>query len=310
MTNSIIIGTRGSALALYQANRVKQEIESCIPGINATISIIKTKGDKILDVALAKIGDKGLFTKELEEALLNKSIDVAVHSLKDLPTQMPLGICLGAVLERGEVRDVLISNGNKKMDALTPDDVIATSSLRRKAQLLAMNPDLQIIDIRGNVDSRVRKMEEGYCDALILAGAGVMRLEKQDKITEFIDKDLIIPAVSQGIIGLEIRENDETVKNVMKIINHPQTWVMANAEREFLRTLQGGCQVPMGCYSEISDTTYKITGFISELNGSKMIKNSSSGPIAEAIKIAKSLALWFYNNGGKEILENIRKSYA
>ncbi len=304
---TIKIGTRGSKLALYQANRLKRELLEQFPDTEFEIIIIKTKGDKILDVALSKIGDKGLFTKEIETALLDNTIDMAVHSLKDLPTVLPEGLILGGVLERGEFRDALVSIDGKKLADLTTEDIIATSSLRRKAQLLKINPDFKIIDIRGNVNTRIDKMKSGYCTAMVMAAAGLQRLGFDEYISEILDVQSVIPATSQGIIAIETRENDTVITPFIEKINHKQSYLAAIAERKFLNTLEGGCQIPVGCYTEFNEDTFKITGFISMPDSSNLIEGSLSGKKEEAEKIAKELALSFYNQGASKIVEFIRE---
>lgn len=309
MENNIIrIGTRGSRLALYQANQVKLAIEEKFPGLKAEIIIIHTKGDKILDVSLSKIGDKGLFTKELEVALLNKEVDLAVHSLKDLPTFFPEGLTLGAVLKRAEVRDALVSKHGKTLNELGAEDVIATSSLRRRAQLLAYNPNFQIVDIRGNINTRLTKMDNGHCDAMIVAATGLQRLNLDERITEIIDTEIMVPAVSQGAIGIEIRENDDAVEAVMKNINHEETMLVTTAERAFLKSMEGGCQIPIGCYSTIEGSTYTITGLVADLKGEKVIRITQSGAFDEAVKIALEVSKKMIAKGASEILENIRNT--
>ena len=307
MTKNIIrIGTRGSKLALFQAYQVKKELQLFYPDTNFTIEIIKTKGDKILDVALSKIGDKGLFTKEIEEALFNHKIDMAVHSLKDLPTKFPEGAKLGAVLKRGEIRDALISTTNRKIEDLTVNDVIATSSLRRKAQLLRINKDFRIVEIRGNVNTRIRKMEEGYCDVMVMAAVGLQRLEMDEYISDFFDPELMIPACSQGAIAIEIRENDPFTEEIMSKINDDKTLIATEAERAFLRTLEGGCQIPVGSYTRIDSDTFHITGFISSIDGTQYIKDSAEGDISQAVSLSVKLAKSLYNQGGDAILNAIR----
>ncbi len=306
--NTIKIGTRGSKLALWQATQVKAALEKAFPELQVEINIIKTKGDKILDVSLSKIGDKGLFTKEIETALLNGDVDLAVHSLKDLPTELPEKLILGGMLPRGEVRDVLLSKEGKTLAEMTSKDRIATSSLRRKAQLLNFNPDLTIVDIRGNVDSRIKKMQEGHCDALIMAGAGIIRLGYDNLITEFLDPENILPAVSQGAVAIEIREDDEAVQNIIDAISDETTWQATMAERWLLRTLEGGCQVPVGCYTEMGDQSIKITGIVAGVDGKTMIKKSVECPTEEASEKAIELAQSILDDGGKEILDQIRKT--
>ncbi len=303
----IRIGTRGSKLALYQAYRVRDELQQQFPEIPFSIEIIKTKGDKILDVALSKIGDKGLFTKEIEEALFNNEIDMAVHSLKDLPTKFPNGAKLGAVLKRGEVRDALISSDGRKMENLTSEDIIATSSLRRKAQLLRINKNFKIIEIRGNVNTRIRKMEEGYCDVMVMSAAGLQRLEMDQYITEYLEPEKIIPACSQGAIAVEIRENDSITGKIVSTINDRESFLATEAERAFLRTLEGGCQIPVGSHTSINGDEFKITGFISNTDGTEFIKDSASGELSQAVYLSIKLAKNLYDRGGKEILSKIRE---
>lgn len=304
--NIIRIGTRGSKLALYQAYKVKEELQQHYPDTKFIIEVIKTKGDKILDVPLAKIGDKGLFTKEIEEALFNLEIDMAVHSLKDLPTKFPEGAKLGAVLKRGDIRDALISTTNRKIDDLTSNDIIATSSLRRKAQLLRLNKDFKIVEIRGNVNTRIRKMEEGYCDVMVMAAAGLQRLEMSEYISDLFDPEKMIPACSQGAIVIEIRENDPVTEEIISKINDESTLIATNAERAFLRTLEGGCQIPVGSYSQINGDQFHITGFISSIDGTQYIKDTADGNISQAVQLSEKLAKSLYNRGGREILNAIR----
>jgi len=303
---TIKIGTRGSDLALWQANMVKDLLTKKYPEHTFELVIIKTKGDKILDVALSKIGDKGLFTKELEVELFAGTIDLAVHSLKDLPTVYPTGAKLGAVPERGEFRDVLVSNEGKTLANLTENDVIATSSLRRKAQLLKINPKFNIVDIRGNVNTRLKKMDEGYCNVMIMAGAGLIRLGFNLRITDFLHPEVIIPACGQGAVGIEIRENDPEIENLLQGINHTESAVASNAERVFLNALEGGCQIPIGCYSQIEDDTITLTGFIAEIEGTKMFRETVSGNFTDANQLAKDLAAKLLAKGAASIVENIR----
>ena len=307
MSNPTIkIGTRGSKLALYQAFLVQEELQKHYPDTTFIIEIIKTKGDQILDVALSKIGDKGLFTKEMETALFNGEIDMAVHSLKDLPTRFPEGAMLGAVLKRGDIRDALISLDGRKVKDLTSKDVIATSSLRRKAQLLRINPDFKIIEIRGNVNTRIRKMQEGYCDVMVMAGAGLQRLEMGEYISELFDPELMIPACSQGAIAVEIRENDPVTAELVSKINHTESFAATEAERTFLGTLEGGCQIPVGSYTRIEGDKFKITGFISSIDGSKFLRESAEGHLSDAVYLSAKLARSLYNQGGAQILSEIR----
>ncbi len=306
MNKIIKIGTRGSQLALYQANRVKEELENYFPDYQFIIEIIKTKGDKILDVALSKIGDKGLFTKEIEKALSDGEIDMAIHSLKDLPTILPPDLELGGVLKRGEFRDALVSLYGKKLSELDNYDVIATSSLRRRAQLLAINPNFKIVDIRGNVNTRLQKMQNGHCSAMIMAAAGLQRIGLDKYISEIVDKDTIIPAVSQGIIAIEIRKNDEQIHNLIKKINNSNSYLAALTERKFLNVLEGSCQIPTGAYTEISKNQIRIKGFISMPNGTNMIQGEMTGELNQHLQIAEQLAMSFLKKGADDIVKFIK----
>ena len=282
----VIIVSRGSKLALYQSNRVKGELGRLFPEKSFEIKIIKTKGDKILDVSLSKIGDKGLFTRELEHALLKHEGDLAVHSLKDMPTELPEGLKICGVLERGEVRDALVSINRKKLSELDESDVVATSSIRRKAQLLHYNRSLKITDIRGNVDTRLQKMAEGHCTAMIMAAAGLQRLGYGDRISEILSPAIMSPAVSQGAIAIETRENDPEIESLINEINHLPSFIAVSAERVFLKALEGGCQVPVGCFSESDEKVFKISGIVSDVDGSGLLKDSLEGPLEDAEKTA------------------------
>ncbi len=307
MKNIIKIGTRGSQLALYQANLTKNLLLNKFPETTVEIVIIKTKGDKILDVALSKIGDKGLFTKELETALLENEVDIAVHSLKDLPTTLPEGLKLGAVLERGEYRDALVSKDGRKLSELTEKDVIATSSLRRQAGLLRLNKNFKIVDIRGNVETRLRKMEDGHCDAMIMAAAGLQRLNLEKYITEIIEPEVIIPATSQGVIAIESRSNDSRIDTFLKEINHSTTWSAIETERGFLRKVEGGCQVPVGCYTKIEEGRITIRGFVAAIDGSEYLSDSETGSVENGKSTGEKLAQKLIEKGASRILSDIRK---
>ena len=306
MKKKIRIGTRGSQLALYQAKKVKTTLENIFPELQVELKIIKTKGDKILDVALSKIGDKGLFTKEIENKLIDGSVDLAVHSLKDLPTKLPEGLKLGAVLERGEFRDALVSLNGKKMADLKAGDIVATSSLRRIAGLLKINNQIVIKDIRGNVNSRLQKMEDGYCDAMIMAAAGLQRLGLEKYITEIIDPEVIMPAVSQGAIAIETRLNDPEVDELMKKLNHQDTWNTVVAERAFLAHLEGGCQVPLGCYSRVENGTLSMSGFVASIDGKQYIREDISGEMTKGATLGVQMAEKMLKKGAKEILDQIK----
>ena len=304
--NTIRIGTRGSQLALWQAHQTRDALLKVYPHLDCEIVVIKTKGDIILDVSLSKIGDKGLFTKEIERALINGDIDVAVHSLKDLPTELPHGLIIGGVLPRGEVRDVFVSKDGRKLSEMTANDRVGTSSLRRQAQVLSCYPHIQIVDIRGNVNTRIKKMNEGHCEGMIMAGAGLMRLGMEELITEYIDPDVVMPAVSQGVVAIEIREDDPAIQSVIDGISDYGTWQCAVAERAFLRTLEGGCQVPVACYIQQVNHKMRINGMVASLDGTTLIRNALECDPEEMAENAIELAFKILNEGGDSILSNIR----
>ncbi len=309
MGRTVKIGTRGSKLALYQASRTKSILKEYFPELDFTLEIIHTKGDKILDVALSKIGDKGLFTKEIEQALLDKRIDLAVHSMKDLPTLFPEGLKLGAVLERGEPREALVSTGKRSLSEFTEKDVIATSSVRRRAQLLKINPDFNIVDIRGNVDTRIKKWKSGYCTAMIMAAAGLQRMELEENISELMNPQQMMPAPAQGIIAIENRENDTFINELLQQINHKISWIRGRAEYTFLETIQGGCQVPIACYSEINDDALTINGMVLSPDGTQNLTGALQCGVSEdeAVETAKKLAASFLERGALQIIAAIER---
>ena len=302
------VGTRGSKLALIQAESLTRELEMSDPGLACELVVIKTRGDKILDSPLSSIVGKGLFITEIEEALLSGEIDLAVHSLKDLPTELPEDLELGAVLKREDARDALVSRSGKTLDEFSPEETIATSSLRRKAQLLHHNPDYRIVDIRGNIDTRLKKLENGACDALVLAASGLKRAGYANRITEYLDPELMVPAACQGVIGIEVRSNNQEVKSMMQAINHEATMSAVLGERAFLGVLEGGCQVPIGCLSGAHGEKIAITGLISDLDGRRVIRKKVSGNLQNGVQLARDLAEQMLSDGGSEILAEIRAS--
>ncbi|GAV25452.1 hydroxymethylbilane synthase [Carboxydothermus islandicus] len=307
MKKEVIVGSRDSALALWQTNWVVERLNKIYPEINFKIVTMKTKGDKILDVALAKIGDKGLFTKELEHALINKTIDMAVHSMKDLPTVLPEGLKIGAFCEREYPGDVFISPKGYRFLELPEGARIGTSSLRRIAQILAVRPDLQAIPLRGNLTTRFRKMEEMDLDGIILAYAGVKRLGFEDKITEMLSFDLCLPAVGQGSIGVEIRADDPFIEELLKPIDHFATNRAIRAERAFLKRLEGGCQIPIGAYCEVKENRLLLKGVVASLDGKLVIKGEKEGMIEDPEKVGINLAEELLTKGAQKILEEIRR---
>jgi hydroxymethylbilane synthase len=295
------LGTRKSKLALWQANFVKEKLEAL--GCKVEIVPITTTGDKILDAPLAKIGGKGLFVKEIENALLAGEIDLAVHSLKDVPITIPEGLTLSAITEREEPYDVLISRNGKKLEELPSGAVVGTSSLRRQVQIKRRRRDLKVEILRGNVDTRLRKLKEGLYDAIVLAYAGVKRMGLSGEISQVLED--FIPAVGQGSLAIETRAEDERVINFVKVLNHEESWLRAVCERAFLRELQGGCQVPIGAYAWIEGDRIKIKGFISDLEGERFLEGYEEGSLQEAEEVGKRLAQRLLREGGEEILKEI-----
>jgi len=304
----IRIGTRKSKLALWQSEWVKEQIEKKFPEVEVELVKISTKGDKILDVPLAKIGDKGLFTKEIEDAMLRREVDIAVHSLKDVPSKLPEGLKLIAFSDREDPRDALLSCGKYTLDTLPQGAVAGTSSLRRKAQLRILSPDLEIRDLRGNVDTRIGKLKEGQYDAIILAAAGVKRLGWENEIDEILSPDKMIPSVSQGILGIEGREKDEEIEKIVReAINSRESEIAATVERAFLRTVEGGCQVPLGCYAEVKGDTIHVRAFIADLNGKFFYKEEGVFPIENPEEVGVGIAERLLSAGGKRILDELMK---
>lgn len=309
MKQKIIIGTRGSKLALWQTEFVKEKLLKIFPDLEFEVRIIKTKGDKILDSPLSKIGDKGIFTREIEIELLNGEIDLAVHSLKDLPTKLPDGLIIGAVLEREDVRDALISKDNLKLEELPLNSTIATSSLRRKAQLLHFRADFQFVDIRGNVDTRFKKFDESNWNGMVLAYAGIKRMGYTNRISELIPTDIILPAVGQGAIAVEIREDDTEIFEIVRKVNHLETELATKAERALLKHLEGGCQIPIGAFACISNGKVKLSAMISSLDGSLLVRDSIEGDVnGDTEKLGIELAERLLEQGGAKILDEVRKA--
>ena len=307
MKNKIIIGTRGSKLALWQTSFVKSQLEKTFPEIAFEINIIKTTGDKILDSPLSQIGDKALFTKELENALLKKEIDFAVHSLKDLPTQLPNGLALASVLEREKPNDVLISKNNLKLSELPKNAIVATGSLRRTSQLLHFRNDLRMIDLRGNVDTRFKKFDESNWNAMLLAYAGVKRMNYGERISEIISTEILLPAVGQAAIGIETRSEENSVYEIVRSLNHDETEIAVKSERAFLQRLEGGCLIPIGANARIVNEKLFLQGMIASLNGKILLRNSTNGNTNDAESLGISLAETLLAKGGDKILDEIRK---
>ena len=307
--NRLIVGTRGSELALWQSSFVKSKLSASHPTLQVELQVIKTLGDKILDSPLAKIGDKGLFTKEIERALLEKVIDLAVHSLKDVPTQLPLGLTIGAISEREDVRDVFIGHPKKnyrRFADLPRGAQIATGSLRRKSQLLHHRPDFRIVDIRGNLNTRMKRLEESDWDGMILARAGVKRLGWDTRITEILPLDIMLPAVGQGALALEVRDEDDDTQRIINSLHHEETARAVVGERTFLRFLEGGCQVPIGTHGRIENGVFKLDAVIGSIDGTRAVRGTISGSPSASAHLGEELALQLLSEGGREILEEIR----
>jgi len=306
MKRKLIIDSRSSDLALWQTNYVKNEIEKNNPNIEVVTKLVNTKGDKILDVALSKIGDKGLFTKELEIELLQGSIDLAVHSLKDLQTVIPEGLKLAAVTKRHNVEDVLIARTpGLTIKGLRYGAIVATGSLRRRSQLKYIRPDITVVDLRGNVPTRVQKFIDSHWDAIILARAGIERLKMGKHISSYIDTDEMVPAVGQGALGIETREDNNFANEVVQSIHDENTFLAVSAERSFLRTLEGGCQVPVGAHAEIKSNGLYLSGIVGSVDGKIQYRKRIRGRKKEPEKTGRVLANHLLDAGAKEILDEI-----
>ncbi len=302
----IRIGTRGSPLALWQANWVKSCLEEEHPHLTMELIKISTSGDKIQDVALAKIGGKGLFTKEIEESLLQYGSDIAVHSMKDVPVGLPAGLGISVILEREDPRDALVSrDGITKLADLKEGARIGTGSLRRTTQLLAFRPDLEIVPLRGNVQTRLNKMETENLDGVILAAAGLKRLGYGEKITEAISEEILIPGVAQGAVGIETRLQDLPIISALMPLDHEETNQAVEAERAFLRRLEGGCQVPIGSYATIAGDEVHIRGMVGSLDGKRIIKAEKTGHIEDPGRVGYDLAGEVLEMGAGEILKEV-----
>ncbi len=306
MKGSIKIGTRASKLALWQANWVKSALIEANPQQTIELVTIKTKGDKILDVPLAKVGGKGLFVKEIEQALLDGRIDIAVHSMKDMPAEIPAGLGIGAIPPREVPSDVLISKSGLHFSKLKQGGVIGTSSLRRGAQLRYARPDIVIVPLRGNVETRLKKLQTDDLDAVVLAAAGVIRLDLEHRITEYLDSDIMLPAVGQGALCIEIRQNDPDIQKMITELDDPHTRAIVKGERAFLNRLGGSCQVPIAGHGEIQHDTFKLTGLVADLDGSRILKSILSGPADSTEAVGVNLAERLLAQGADKILEQLQ----
>jgi hydroxymethylbilane synthase len=300
------IGTRGSLLALTQSEWVKAEIERHWPGCPVELRVIKTIGDKILDVPLAKVGGKGLFVKELEDTLLDGSVDLAVHSMKDVPAVLPAGLEIGAIPQREDPRDVLVSRTGADLQGLPLGALLGTSSLRRAAQIKHLRPDLEIENLRGNVDTRLRKLKEGRYDAIVLAAAGIHRMGWKERITTYLDWSLFLPAIGQGALGIEIRSDDGELRQLLAPLHDPDTTFAVQAERSFLKKLEGGCQVPIAGYARIQEgRRVELSGLVASIDGKQIFRRTRAAPCEEAESLGRSLAQDLLDDGARAILEEI-----
>ena len=303
------IASRGSQLALWQAHAVERALLAADPDAEIRIDVVKTIGDKILDVPLAKIGDKGLFTKELDEALLSGAADLAVHSLKDVPTRLPHGLVIAAITVREDPRDVLIlaPGVTGSLAELPAGARVGTSSLRRRAQLQARRPDLEVLDLRGNLNTRLAKLDRGEYEGIILAAAGVLRLGWEDRISETLDPANWLPAVGQGALAIVARADDQAVLERLRPLEHAPTAAATTAERAFLRSLEGGCQVPIGALAELHDGRLTLRGLVASARGDTILRSAIQGAPEDAAELGRSLAADLLGQGAGELLAEIRR---
>ncbi len=302
---TLVLGTRASKLALQQSEWFQRQVQAIAPEVTVTLTRIQTSGDKIVDVPLAKIGGKGLFVKEIEEALLSGEIDFAVHSMKDVPTQLPDGLEILCVPPREDARDALISRTGCRFQELPLGARIGSSSLRRQSQFLHARPDLRIEMLRGNLDTRLKKLKDGQFDAIILAAAGLRRLGWTEEITEYLDPHLCLPAIGQGALGIEGRSNDQFVRSILSRLTHPPTQVAVTAERALLHRLEGGCQVPIAAYASLTNDRVYLEGLVASVDGKTVIRDAVQGTRAEAQALGTTLAERLLARGADKILGEI-----
>lgn len=305
MKQTLRIGSRGSKLALWQAGFIESLISCKFPGIKTEKHIIKTTGDKELDAPLSVIGGKGVFVKEIEESLLNCEIDIAVHSLKDLPTVQPDGLKIGAVSKRHDPRDAVASNGSLKLSQLKKGSRVGTGSLRRQAQILHHFPYLDVAPLRGNVDTRIRRLRDGGFDAIVLAVAGLERLNLAEEVTEICPVDFLIPAPGQGILAVECREPDDDLDEILSEINHPDSSLAASAERSFLLRIGGDCNLPAGCYASIEEESLSISGFLASPDGVDYVRKEIIGSLGDHKSLGNELAEKILSDGGNKIISRL-----
>ena len=304
-TERIRIATRKSPLALWQAEHVRHRLQALHPGLQVELLTMSTQGDRILDSPLAKIGGKGLFVKELEQGMLDGRADLAVHSMKDVPAVLPDGLCLGAILDREDPRDAFVSMQYSSVDDLPEGARVGTSSLRRQCQLRARRPDLQILDLRGNVGTRLGKLDAGDYDAIVLACAGLKRLGLSARITHALTPEEMLPAIAQGVIGIECRVDDPRVRSLIEPLNHDETWRRTAAERAMNATLAGGCQAPVAGYSLLNAGVVELRGLVGQPDGSTIIRGDISGSAEHAEALGKQLAEDLLSRGARTILDEL-----
>lgn len=305
MKQTLRIGSRGSKLALWQAGFIESLISGKFPELKTEKHIIKTTGDRESDSPLSVIGGKGVFVKEIEESLLKHEIDIAVHSLKDLPTVQPVGLKIGAVSKRHDPRDAVVSNGSLKLSQLKKGSRVGTGSLRRQAQILHHFPDLTVVPIRGNVDTRIRKLKNGGFEAIVLAVAGLERLGLAEELTDICPTDFLIPAPGQGILAVECREKDDDVNEILSEINHVDTSIAASAERSFLLRIGGDCNLPAGCYASIREKSLSILGFLASPDGVDLIRKEIRGSLRDHKSLGKELAEKILSDGGNNVISKL-----
>ncbi len=301
--NTIRIATRKSPLAMWQAEYVRDRLMEIHPDLTVELLGMSTQGDKILDSPLAKIGGKGLFVKELEQRMLEGDADIAVHSMKDVPVEFPEGLHLSVICEREDPRDAFVSNHYASLEDLPQNAKVGTSSMRRQSQIRAIRPDLQIIDLRGNVNTRLRKLDEGNYDAIILAAAGLIRLGFEERITQTLETDVSLPAIGQGAVGIECRSNDERINNLIAPLNHAETRTRVLAERAMNNRLEGGCQVPIAGHSVLENGELYLRGLVGSPDGNTMVRAERRGPADTAEAMGTDLADELLANGAREILQ-------
>lgn len=306
MDQTLIIGTRGSKLATWQAEHVAGRLRALPAAPAVELELIQTEGDRILDVALSRLPGKAFFTKELEQAILDGRVHMAVHSMKDVETTMPPGLVIGAVLERADPRDVLIARDGITLGTVPEGARIGTSSLRRRAFLLRWRPDLEIADLRGNVPTRIRKLDDREYDGIVLAAAGVHRLGAEGRITDYIPEEIMLPAVAQGAIAIQVREDDDETRRLVSALDHPDTRQAAAAERAFLRRVEGGCQIPVGAHAAVEGQHLLVKAAIASLDGAASVEGVIRGPSEAAERLGRELAVDLLNRDGAEILAGIR----